>query len=223
MGLIPAPDVVPDGLCCTVAWDDGRPAYAVEGNIRSAGATLTWLAGLLCRSPAELAELAATATSDGVYLVPAFNGLGAPYWDETAVALLSGLSLGTGVPQLARAALESITYQIEDVVAAVDAYGGRVETLLADGGPTANGALMQLQADTSGRAVVRAEDGDLSALGAAHLAGLASGVWSWSDLEVLPRSRQTYLPREDDGARRRRIVGWHNAVERSRLRCPEQA
>ncbi|MGB9377440.1 MAG: FGGY family carbohydrate kinase, partial [Mycobacteriales bacterium] len=181
---------VPDGLCLTIAWDLGEPAYAVEGNIRAAGATLSWLARFTGRSPAELAEMAATVGSDGVYLVPAFTGLGAPWWDESAIGLLSNITLGTGVAQVARAALESVAYQVEDVVAAVDRAVGPVATLLADGGPTANPTLMQLQADISGRSVERAVAGDLSAVGAAHAAGLAAGFWTWDGLEALKRDRE---------------------------------
>jgi glycerol kinase len=109
-----------------------------------------------------------------VHLVPAFGGLGAPWWDDAAVGLLSGLTFGTRLPQIARAALESIAFQVEDVVAALDRATGDVQTLLADGGPTANRTLMQLQADTGGRRVERALARDLSALGAAHLAGRAT-------------------------------------------------
>ena len=135
-----------------MAWQTDWPVYALEGNIRSTGATLIWLGQLLGRTPDELAELAAPS-SNGVHLVPAFGGLGAPWWDDSAVGLLSGLSFGTGLPQIARAALESIAFQVEDVVAALERASGPVNTLLADGGPTSNRALMQLQADTSGRRV----------------------------------------------------------------------
>lgn len=220
MGLVGGGAAVPDGLCLTIGWDAGSPAYAVEGNIRAAGATLTWLAGFLGRTTDELASLAAGATSDGVHLVPAFAGLGAPWWDGGAVGLICGLTLGTGPAQVARAALESIAFQVEDVVAAMDSPAGsvhRVHTLLTDGGPTANPVLMQLQADTSGRTVRRAAAGDLSALGVAHLAGLGRGIWSWSDLEAMPRPQQTYRPQESDTSRARRMSAWHAAVARSKI------
>lgn len=202
-------------LCLTIAWDDGAVAHAYEGNIRATGATLSWLAELFGIEPAELVARAG-ATSDGLHLVPAFGGLGAPWWDDEAVGLLSGITFGTRAPQLIRAALESIAFQIEDVVAAMDALGEPVRTLLADGGPTANAALMQLQADTSGRRVEVARARDLSALGAAHLAGLAAGIWDRGALEALDRGRDVYEPLEPAPSRRVRIRAWHAAVARAR-------
>jgi glycerol kinase len=207
----------PAELCLTVAWDAGTPRYAYEGNIRSTGATLVWLADFLGTTPGELTAAAADS-SDGVHLVPAFGGLGAPWWDDAAVGTISGLTFGTRLPQLARAALESIAFQVEDVVAAVERHVGPIATLLADGGPTSNATLMQLQADTSGRRVERALDRDLSALGAAHLAGLTVGVWSEADLDDLPREREAYGPREEPASRERRVAAWHGAVARARHR-----
>jgi glycerol kinase len=209
------PESAGDGLCLTVAWQTEWPVHALEGNIRSTGATLIWLGQVLGYTPDELAELAASS-SDGVHLVPAFGGLGAPWWDDSAVGLLSGLSFGTGLPQIARAALESIAFQVEDVVAALERASGPVNTLLVDGGPTSNRALMQLQADTSGRRVARAAARDLSALGAAHLAGRGAGVWDDEALERLDRDREHYEPNEDDGSRERRRAGWLDAVRRAR-------
>src|SRR5262249_45360945 len=149
----------------TIAWKDERVAYAFEGNILSSGATLTWLAELFATTPAELAALAAES-SEGVHLVPGFGRLAAPWWDKEAVKLVSRLTFGTRLPQLARAALESIAFQVEDVVTAIERLTGRVDTLMVDGGPTANATLMQLQADTSGRTVARSLAAELSALGA---------------------------------------------------------
>lgn len=210
-------------LCRTIAWqtdaDIESVAYAVEGNIRSSGATLAWLAEVLDTTPADLAACAAP-DSGGVTLVPAFTGLGAPWWDDTAVAVLTGLGLGTRKPHLARAALESIAFQVEDVVAAVERQTGRIDTVLADGGATANRDLMQLQADTSGRTVQRATARDLSALGAAQLAGVAAGLWSLADLERQPRDRERFDPAEDESSRARRQTAWHQAVARARLRPP---
>jgi glycerol kinase len=207
----------PDGLCLTVAWEESEPCYALEGNIRASGATLVWLAEFLGTTPDELTAGAAH-TSDGIHLVPAFGGLGAPWWDDGAVATISGLTLGSRRGHLARAALESIAFQIEDVVDAVERHGVAIDTLLADGGPTDNAGLMQLQADTSGRRVQRALARDLSALGVAHLAGLAIGVWSWDDLEALQRARESFEPREAPDARRRRVEAWRRAVARARYR-----
>jgi glycerol kinase len=218
MGLCsPASDPGP-GLCLTIAWEHGTAEYAVEGNIRSSGATLSWLARLFDSSPARLAALAEQAGSDGVHLVPGFTGLGAPWWDREAVGLISGLTLGTELPNLARAALESIAMQVEDVVAEVAAAAGPVRTLLADGGASANPTVMQLQADLSGRTVERAEQTDLSPLGAAHLAGLAAGVWSRPDVDGLPRDREVFTPRMGEAERRRARSAWLAAVERARGR-----
>jgi glycerol kinase len=203
----------PGGLCLTIAWDvDGLLAHAFEGNVRSTGATLTWLANLLDTTPDALARRAADS-ADGVHLVPAFGGLAAPWWDDEAVGLISGLTFATKAPQLARAALESIAFQVEDTVAAIDAP---VDTLLVDGGPTANRTLMQLQADTSGRAVARSLTPELSALGVAHLAGRVAGVWTQAQLEALDRPRELYTPREPPASREQRVAAWHAAVARAR-------
>jgi glycerol kinase len=206
----------PGGLCLTIAWEDEHgPAHAFEGNIRSTGATLTWLANLLSTTPAALAEHAA-ASSEGVHLVPAFGGLAAPWWDDEAVGLISGLTFATRMPQLARAALESIAFQVEDTVAAIEAHTGPVRTLLADGGPTANRTLMQLQADTGGRAVARSLAPELSALGVAHLAGRVAGLWTQDEIEALDRPRELYQPAEAPASRHARVAAWHAAVARAR-------
>jgi glycerol kinase len=206
----------PGPLCLTIGWEDERGvAYALEGNIRSTGGTLVWLGRLFGLDAATVASRAA-ASSDGVHLVPAFGGLAAPWWDDDAVGLVSGLTFAIGLPQLARAALESIAFQVEDVVAAIESATGRVGTLLADGGPTANAVLMQLQADTSGRTVARSDTAELSALGAAHLAGRAAGLWSDDDLESLERPFASFEPAEDRAARAERLRAWHDAVARAR-------
>ena len=176
------------GVCSTVAWQVEDRQLALEANIRSSGRTLTWLADLLGKSVDELFDLAADATSDGVSVVPAFGGLGAPHWDRDAVPLISGLSLGTGADNLARAAVESVALQVDDVLTAFTGIIGSLAELSADGGMTRSAALMQLQADLSGVPVSVSSTANLSALGAAHLAGLQLGWWGWSDLE--DRSRQ---------------------------------
>ncbi|MFF5078392.1 FGGY family carbohydrate kinase [Actinoplanes sp. NPDC000266] len=152
------------GVGLTVAWND---RLAAEGNIRSSGATVAWLASFLGLSPEQIGQMAATASSDGVLLVPGFGGLAAPWWDDAAVGLISGLTLGTRPPQLARAAVESIAHQVADVV---DAMGGAAR-VLADGGASGNDTLMQIQADLTGLVVRRARTATLSALGVAFLAG----------------------------------------------------
>ncbi|HWK29204.1 MAG TPA: FGGY family carbohydrate kinase [Solirubrobacter sp.] len=222
MSLGAADAWTPGGLCLTVAWQDEHgPAHAFEGNIRSTGATLTWLAHLFATTPDALAQEAAPS-SDGVHLVPAFGGLGAPWWDDDAVGVISGLSFATRREQLARAALESIAFQVEDTVAAIEALVGPVQTLLADGGPTANRTLMQLQADTGGRAVARSLAAELSALGAAHLAGRVAGIWTREQLEALDRPRELYTPNDPEPVRRARLEAWHAAVARARLQKETQ-
>ena len=199
------------GVAKTIAWELDEPAYALEGNIRSSGATLTWLADLFGSTPAEIAATAGPS-SDGVVLVPAFTGLGAPWWDDQVRATITGVSAGTRREHLARAGLEAIAFQIEDVVAAAEQVGEPIGTILADGGPTTNATLMQLQADTSGREVATSQVAELSALGAAHVAGLGAGLWTSADLERLPRARTTYSPQSTPALRGDRQRGWHAAV-----------
>jgi glycerol kinase len=207
------------GLVDTIAWGLPEPTRAFEGNILSTGATLVWLAGLLGCSPERVADLAASAHPDhGVDLVPAFGGLGAPWWDGAARPVLTGFSFGTTASEIARAALESIVLQVEDVVAAAEAAGGRIDTILVDGGPSSNDLLAQLQADLSRRRVERSEIADLSALGAAHLAGLACGVWTGAELEVLPRPRTVFEPSLDPHIVERRRASWSAALAKARSR-----
>jgi glycerol kinase len=218
MGLVEGPSGPGNGLCLTIAWARERPAYAAEGNIRAAGATLHWMASVLGISTDALAELAADASSDGVTVVPGFNGLGAPYWDRAAVGLVSGCTLATTRATLARAALESIPHQVCDVIEAVDQSGARVERVHADGGPTRNLVLMQLQADLLGRPVLPSTTSELSALGAAHLAGLAAGMWTEDALSRMPRERREVTARWQPAERERARKTWREAVARARSR-----
>lgn len=149
--------------------------------------------------------------------MPAFAGLGAPWWDEKAHALIDGFDLGTGPAELALAALESIPLQIEDVLSQADhASGARITTVLADGGPARNDWLMQRQADLSDRHLLRPTETGLSALGAAHMAGLGSGFWSDTELHNLPRSRAGFTPTAERAAMLARRERWAAAVARSR-------
>lgn len=219
MGLLEGAEGLDPGLCLTVAWSlDGRRQLAAEGNIRSAGAALKWVAELLGLTPGELAELAATVEDSPVTLVPGFGGLGAPWWDEDAVGLISNLSLGTTRADLAYAAVDSIAQQVADVVEAVNRSVGPLGALYTDGGPTANPHLMQRQTDLIDTAVLRSQHSELSALGAAHLAGLGAGLWDWSTLRTLSRERQAFHPRLESDARQTSRQRWHAAVERARLR-----
>ena len=207
------------GLCETIAWQAGaEPVRALEGNIRSSGATLAWLAQLTATTPAQLAEMAATATADGVHLVPGFNGLGAPWWDQEAAGLLTGLRLGTKLENVARAAVESVAFQVNDLLRAIGKARGEAGVLSVDGGAVGNSALMQLQADVSGIPVLRPKTADLSALGAAQLAGLAAGLWSAEDLDALPRPHEEFTPATGARWRAREVSSWHAAISRARYR-----
>ncbi|WP_372351209.1 FGGY family carbohydrate kinase [Streptomyces sp. KL116D] len=204
----PAADV-----CSTIAWSTGLPAYAHEANIRSAGRTLTWLADLLGTEPEHLIRLAADADAGDVTLVPAFGGIGAPWWDAQAVPLLAGFGLGTGRAQLARAALESVAFQVGDVLAALP--GPR--QIVADGGLSRSDALLQLQADISGVTVARTRHHELSAAGAAHLAGLGLGWWTTEDLAQRADSDlQTFEPTWSDEQRRSALGHWHQRLTAAR-------
>jgi glycerol kinase len=211
---------IADGLVRTLAWLADEPAFAFEGTILSSGATVLWLAQVLDLDPGRLGELAATVDdSHGVDLVPAFAGLGAPWWDDAAVAVLSGFGLGTTPAHLARAAVESIALQTEDLLDAVEArLGVPVSVLLADGGPTRNDALMQLQADLGRRAVERSDVAELSATGAAHLAGVSCGLWTADECARLPRERTSFAPAPDADRAAARRERWRGAVARARLR-----
>jgi glycerol kinase len=207
------------GLCETVAWQHGaEPARAVEGNIRSSGATLAWLARLTATTPAQLAAMAATAQADGVHLVPGFNGLSAPWWDAETTGLLTGMTLGTRLENVARAAVESVAFQVNDLLWAIREATGEAGVLSVDGGATVNSSLMQLQADVSGIPVRRPATADLSALGAAHLAGLAAGLWSTAELDALPRPHDEFAPAAGAQWRASEVAAWRAAVERARYR-----
>jgi glycerol kinase len=204
-----------DGLCRTVAWEIEKPALALEGNILATGQTLVWLAELLGTTPDTVLAEAAAVSPDGVHLVPAFGGLGAPWWNPGATTVACGMTLGTRRAQLAAAAVESVAFQVADVVSAIEAATGRVEVLVCDGGLSRDDHLMQLQADIGGRRVARSSEADLSALGVAHLAGLRAGLWSWQELEERPRAADEFHPRGSDAERSGRREAWLRAVERS--------
>lgn len=219
MGLA-ATDAAPHpGLCVTIAWDDGDgPRTALEGNIRAAGATLRWAAELFGLDSEAAAAEAEGVASDGVSLVPGFNGLGAPWWDPHAVGLVSGLTLNTGRRQILAAALESIAFQIADVLGAMDASAAAVDRLLVDGGPSRNAGLRRLLAACIGRPVVHCTDPELSALGVAHLAGLEVGLWDAEAMKTLPRAQQTTPVPPADAAVAAAREAWARAVAQSRHR-----
>ena len=215
MGLIERPADLEDGLCLTIGWMTDRPAYAAEGNIRSAGAPRRWVAGRFEIPLASVVGMGLCAANDGVVLVPGFGGLGAPWWDRDAVGLLTNLTLGTSRAAIARAAVESIVFQVGDLVDAIAHSVGRVEALYVDGGPTRTDGLIQMQADRSGCVIVRAAEPELSALGAAHLAGLSVGLWSRAELDRLPRPRDRFAPGTTTNTDSRH---WHAAIARASSR-----
>jgi glycerol kinase len=218
MAVCPIEASVPAGLCLTVAWAEEEPTYALEGNIRASGSTFAWLGRAVGQSPAALADVARTVPDNGgVYLVPAFNGLGAPWWDPDAQGLITGLTLGTGIGHLARAALESIAYQVEDVLDAMIQATGPLTDLLADGGASENRDLMQMQADIGGRLVHASALTHLSPLGAAHFGGIACGLWTRDELRRQPRMHSSYTPLIAETARRDLRSRWAAAVSRARV------
>ena len=217
-----APIASGHGLLTTIAWRiGGRITYALEGSVFIAGAAVQWLRdGLgLIRQAAETRALAeSVADTGGVYFVPAFVGLGAPYWDPYARGTLVGLTRGTTRAHLARAALEAIAYQSRDVLDAM-AADARVALrgLKVDGGAVANDFLCQFQADVLDAAVMRPKVIETTALGAAFLAGLGSGLWRSLDaLAARQAIERTFSPRMEPAARARSYDGWRRAVERAR-------
>ena len=210
-----------EGLLSTVACETGeQPAYALEASIFVTGAAVQWLRdglGIIAEA-AETEELAASLESnDGVYFVPALTGLGSPYWDPYARGTIVGLTRGSGRAHFARAALEATAYQTVDAVRAQEAAAGeRLAELKADGGAVANGWLMQFQADVLGAPVIVPEVSETTALGAAYLAGIATGRWSEDDVCRTWREAARYEPRIDEGRRRSLLADWRRAVERSR-------
>lgn len=211
------------GLITTVAWQIGsETVYAVEGSVFIGGAAVQWLRDELglVRDAAETESLALSlADNDGVYLVPAFVGLGAPYWDSEARGTLVGLTRGSHRAHFARAALESMAYQTRDVVEAmVKGTDTAIPLLRVDGGATANNWLMQFQADQLGVPVERAQVAETTAQGAAYLAGLGVGLYdSVAAIAHQRPSGDVFLPRQDEAERMRRYQGWQKAVRQARL------
>jgi len=195
--------------------------FAIEGSIFIAGAAVQWLRDKLCiiSTAAESGELAQSVPDTaGVYFVPAFVGLGAPHWDSDARGLLTGLTAASGRAHIARAALEGIAYQTRELVEAMEADSGeKLKELRVDGGAAASDFLMQFQADILGKRIVRPADAETTALGAAYLAGLATGFFKSTDeLEQFWRADKTYEPRMASGQREDLFANWKKAVARCR-------
>jgi len=211
-----------NGLLTTIAWGvDGKVEYALEGSIFVAGAAVQWLRDelKLIENAAQSEELAtAVPDTNGVYVVPAFVGLGAPYWDMYARGTIVGLTRGAGRNHLVRATLESIAYQTRDVLKAMqDDSGITLKALKVDGGAVANNFLMQFQSDILGVPVDRPMVTETTAMGAAFLAGLAVGFWKdKAEIAAKWNVDRTFKPAMDATLREKKYAGWQRAVERSR-------
>jgi glycerol kinase len=195
--------------------------FALEGSVFIGGAVVQWLRdGLgIIQSSADVEKLAASVPdSGGVYLVPAFAGLGAPHWDQYARGSISGITRGTTAAHFARAALESIAYQVADILHLMQSDSGiQIKELRVDGGAAANDLLMQFQADILGVPVVRPKVTETTALGAAYLAGLAVGYWnSPKDVESNWQVDRTFEPKMAKDQVEHRVRRWQQALERSR-------
>lgn len=208
-------------LLSTVALGPGgEPAYALEGSVFIAGAAVQWLRDelkLFTKASGTSALAARSSDRTAPYFVPAFVGLGAPYWDSAARGAIFGLTRGTTRADLVRATLDSIAYQVHDVLVAMENDSGhRIPELRVDGGASANGYLMQFQADLFGRPVRRPSMGETTVLGAAMLAGIAAGVWrSDRELKALRKLDRAFRPRMKAAERERLLAGWRDAVSRA--------
>ena len=208
-------------LITTIAWRvDGKPVYALEGSVFVGGAVVQWLrdeVGLVS-SAAETEEVATRVPdNNGVFLVPAFTGLGAPHWDMYSRGTIVGLTRGANRSHIVRAALESIAYQSADVIAAMENDAGmKTAVLQVDGGASANNFLMQFQCDILNTRVLRPRVTETTAMGAAMLAGRAVGVWSDAQLKTLQAPDREFTPKMDEARREHLLRQWHRAVERSK-------
>jgi glycerol kinase len=215
-----APEPVAGLLTTLACASDERADYALEASIFVTGAAVQWLRDGLgtIEEAAETEALAASLEgNEGVYFVPALTGLGSPHWDPYARGTIVGLTRGSGRAHLARAALEAIAYQTVDAVRAQEAASGeRLAVLKADGGAVSNAWLMQFQADVLDAEVVVPEIAETTALGAAYLAGIATGIWSRDRVEEMWREAARYEPRMSEDERATLLAGWHRALQRSR-------
>ncbi len=215
-----------NNLLTTIAWKiNGEVTYALEGSIFIGGAVVQWLRdelGMISKS-ADVETLASKVKdTQGVYIVPAFAGLGAPHWDQHARGTITGLTRGTNKSHIARAALESIAYQTMDVLKAMEADAGvGIAELRVDGGATANNLLMQFQADLLNCKVIRPEVTEVTAIGAAYLAGLATGFWDSIDqIKSQWKINKTFVA-ESGIDNKDRIKGWNRAVKAARVNAED--
>ena len=221
MNVGDAPITQNDGLISTVAWSiGGKVSYALEGSIFTCGAAIQWLRdGLKVIESSQDSEYYASKVEDsgGVMVVPAFSGLGAPYWDAYARGIIVGITRATTKNHIIRATLESMAYQSYDVMHLMESSSGlSVPRLKVDGGASANSLLLQIQADLIGIPLDRPECIETTALGAAYMCGLALGVYgSLDEIRANNSVERTFTPEKDDAWRAERIRRWHKAVERS--------
>lgn len=209
----------PQGLVTSVGFAAcGKVYYAFEGNIHCAGATIKWMTDKLhlIESPAAIENLARSVSDNGgVYLVPAFAGLGAPWWNPKAKAIICGMTLATEQGHVCRAALEAIAYQVKDLIDLMTGQAGiKLKELRVDGGPTKNNLLMQFQADMLGACINRSDVEEASALGAVVMNGLARGVWrNFAEVAALRKTNNPLLPSMSDDRRANLYAGWEEAVK----------
>ena len=220
------PKISANNLLTTIAWKiNGEVNYALEGSIFIGGAVVQWLRdelGMISKS-ADVETLAAKVPdTQGVYIVPAFAGLGAPYWDQHARGTITGLTRGTNKSHIARAALESIAYQTMDVLKAMEADAGvGIAELRVDGGATANNLLMQFQADLLNCKVIRPEVTEVTAIGAAYLAGLATGFWnSVDEIRSQWKINKTFVA-EKGVNNTEKVKGWNRAIKAARVNAED--
>lgn len=219
MNIGEKPIVSENNLLTTVAWKvGGKTTYALEGSIFIAGAVVQWLRdGLkIIRNSSEIEKLAGSVeSSDGVYFVPAFAGLGAPHWNQHAKGTIFGLTRGTTDAHIARAALDSIAFQTMDILKAMEADADiSIKELRVDGGATINNMLMQFQSDVLNTITVRPKIVETTAMGAAFLAGLAVGYWeNAEEIQDIWQTDKTFNPTEDRTETEENIKGWYKAIE----------
>jgi glycerol kinase len=210
-----------EGLISTIAWKvDKELVYALEGSVFNGGAAVQWLRDemRLIDHADESAVIASTVQdSGGVFFVPAFTGLGAPYWDMYAKGILTGIIRNTSRAHLVRAVLESIAYRSEDIIRRMKTVSGmNITRIYADGGASANKFLMQFQADLSGLPVCRSKITESTALGAAFLAGMATGFWNRHEMKNINRSHELFTPNKTQAWREDQYMQWQHAVKCSR-------
>ncbi len=209
-----------NGLLTTIAWGlDGKVYYALEGSVFIAGAAIQWLRDALgiIDTAADSEYFATKAEGDDVYMVPAFAGLGAPYWDMYARGAIFGLTRDTGKAHLIKATLQSLAYQSKDLLEVMEKDAGlHLRSLKVDGGAVANNYLMQFQADILGIPVERPEIIESTALGAAYMAGIERGLWKQEEILKNRRIDKVFRPAIDEEKRKKLLAGWKKAIERTR-------